>query len=103
MTRSICAFCSSGCQIEYHSRDDRVERVTSSDEGFNRGNLCVNGRFGYAAFNSSGRLTVPLLKDGAGNQQKVGWDQALERLRPGLRISSPAAVGPAWPASGRRA
>jgi formate dehydrogenase alpha subunit len=77
VTRSICAFCSSGCEIEYHSRDGRVERVTSSDDGFNRGNLCVNGRFGYAAFNSSGRLTVPLLKDSAGNQQKAGWDQAL--------------------------
>ena len=77
VTRGICAFCSSGCEIEYHSRDGRVERVTSSDDGFNHGNLCVNGRFGYAAFNSSGRLTVPLLKDSAGNQQKVGWDQAL--------------------------
>ena len=77
VTRSICAFCSSGCEIDYHSRDGRVERVTSSDDGFNRGNLCINGRFGYAAFNSSGRLTVPLLKDGSGNQQKAGWDQAL--------------------------
>ena len=77
VTRSICAFCSTGCQIEYHSRDGRVERVTSSDEGYNKGNLCVNGRFGYAAFNSSGRLTVPLVKDASSHQQKAGWDQAL--------------------------
>ncbi|KAB0671288.1 molybdopterin-dependent oxidoreductase [Oryzomonas sagensis] len=77
VTRSVCAFCSSGCQIDYHSRDGRVERVTSSDDGFNRGNLCINGRFGYAAFNSSGRLTEPLLKDAAGKQQEAGWDQAL--------------------------
>jgi predicted molibdopterin-dependent oxidoreductase YjgC len=96
VTRSICAFCSSGCEIEYHSRDGRVERVTSSDDGFNRGNLCVNGRFGYAAFNSSGRLAVPLLKDGAGNQQKVGWDQALgtvaARLKDIVSESGGAAV-----------
>ncbi|QEM66974.1 molybdopterin-dependent oxidoreductase [Geobacter sp. FeAm09] len=77
VTKSVCAFCSSGCQIEYHSRDGRVERVTSSDDGFNRGNLCVNGRFGYAAFNSSGRLTEPLLRDSAGKQQETVWDQAL--------------------------
>jgi formate dehydrogenase alpha subunit len=77
VTNSICAFCSSGCQIEYHSRDGRVERVTSSDDGYNKGNLCVNGRFGYAAFNSSGRLTAPLVKDGSGYQQKAGWEQAL--------------------------
>ncbi|MGD0586246.1 MAG: molybdopterin-dependent oxidoreductase, partial [Oryzomonas sp.] len=96
VTRSICAFCSSGCEIDYHSRDGRVERVTSSDDGFNRGNLCVNGRFGYAAFNSSGRLTVPLLKDGAGNQQKAGWDQALgtvaARLKEIVSNSGGAAV-----------
>ena len=77
VTPSICGFCSSGCQIEYHSREGRIERVTSNDDGFNRGNLCINGRFGYAAFNSSGRLSTPLLKDAAGVQQKSNWDQAL--------------------------
>jgi len=59
VTKGICSFCSSGCEIEYHAGNGRVERVTSSDDGYNKGNLCVNGRFGYAAFNSSGRLTAP--------------------------------------------
>ena len=77
VTNSICTFCSSGCQIEYHAKNGRIERVTSSDDGFNKGNLCVNGRFGYAAFNSSGRLTTPLVKDGSGQQQKADWDKAL--------------------------
>jgi formate dehydrogenase alpha subunit len=77
VTRGICSFCSSGCEIEYHVGNGRVERVTSSDDGYNKGNLCVNGRFGYAAFNSSGRLTAALVKDASGYQQKAGWDQAL--------------------------
>ncbi|MBK5277202.1 MAG: molybdopterin-dependent oxidoreductase [Desulfuromonadales bacterium] len=77
VTKSICAFCSSGCEIEYHAKDGRIERVTSSDDGYNKGNLCINGRFGYAAFNSSGRLTAPLIKDASGHQQKATWDQAL--------------------------
>jgi formate dehydrogenase alpha subunit len=77
VTKGVCSFCSSGCEIEYHVGNGRVERVTSSDDGYNRGNLCVNGRFGYAAFNSSGRLTAPLVKDASGHQQKSGWDQAL--------------------------
>jgi formate dehydrogenase alpha subunit len=77
VTKGVCAFCSSGCEIEYHARNGRVERVTSSDDGYNKGNLCINGRFGYAAFNSSGRLTSPLIKDAAGNQQKATWEQAL--------------------------
>ncbi|HEY4745635.1 MAG TPA: molybdopterin-dependent oxidoreductase, partial [Desulfuromonadaceae bacterium] len=77
VTPGVCAFCSSGCQIEYHSRDGRIERVTSSDAGFNRGNLCINGRFGYSAFNSAGRLATPLLKHGDDTQQQAGWGQAL--------------------------
>lgn len=77
VTKSICAFCSSGCEIEYHARDGRIERVTSSDDGYNRGNLCINGRFGYAAFNAPARLTSPLVKDGSGQLKKASWDQAL--------------------------
>ncbi len=30
VTKSVCGFCSTGCQIEYHSRNNRVERVTSA-------------------------------------------------------------------------
>jgi formate dehydrogenase alpha subunit len=77
VTKSICAFCSSGCEIEYHVGNGRVERVTSDDSGYNKGNLCINGRFGYAAFNSPDRLTTPLIKDASGTQQKATWDQAL--------------------------
>ncbi|MBI5483251.1 MAG: molybdopterin-dependent oxidoreductase [Deltaproteobacteria bacterium] len=93
VTKSICAFCSSGCEIEYHAGNGRIERVTSSDDGFNKGNLCINGRFGYAAFNSSGRLTSPLLKNGSGEQQKVSWDQALENVAAGLKELSSVAGG----------
>ena len=85
--------------MECRFRDDRVERVTSSDEGFNRGNLCVNGRFGYAAFNSSGRLTVPLL--GAARQSAEGrWDQALgtvaARLKDIVSGGGYEGAAPAW-------
>ena len=85
VTPGVCSFCSSGCQIEYHAREGRIERVTSSDDGFNKGNLCINGRFGYAAFNAAARLTTPLMKDASGRQQKVSWDQALSRVAAGLK------------------
>src|SRR5512146_1221458 len=64
VTKSVCGFCSTGCQIEYHSRNNRVERVTSADTTYNNGNLCINGRFGYAYLNTPDRLTVPLVKEG---------------------------------------
>ncbi len=84
LTNSVCPFCSTGCQIEYHSKNDRVERVTSDDNTFNEGNLCVNGRFGYAAFNSVARLTTPLV-DG----KKVSWDEALTAAATGIKRIPP--------------
>ena len=74
---SICAFCSSGCQIEYHVKDGKVARVTSSDDTYNNGNLCVNGRFGYAAFNAAERLSKPTIKAVDGEQKPATWDAAL--------------------------
>ncbi|MDD5285966.1 MAG: molybdopterin-dependent oxidoreductase [Desulfuromonadaceae bacterium] len=95
VTPGICAFCPSGCEIEYHAGNGRIERVTSLDEGFNRGNLCINGRFGYAAFNSSGRLTSPMMKGLSGEQQKVTWEQALESVAARFKEISGIAGGAA--------
>ena len=73
----ICGFCSSGCQIEYHVQNGKVARVTSDDSTYNNGNLCINGRFGYSAFNAPQRLTSPLIKGVDGNQKAATWDAAL--------------------------
>ncbi|NJD91783.1 MAG: 4Fe-4S dicluster domain-containing protein [Geobacter sp.] len=81
VTKSVCSFCSTGCQIEYHSKDGRVERVTSDDSTFNEGNLCISGRFGYAAFNSPDRLTAPQV-DG----KQVTWDEALATVADRLKL-----------------
>lgn len=73
----ICGFCSSGCQIEYHVQNGKVARVTSDDSTCNNGNLCINGRFGYSAFNTAQRLTQPLVKGVDGVQKPAAWDAAL--------------------------
>ena len=87
VTTSVCAFCSTGCQIEYHSKNGRVERVTSDDATFNEGNLCVNGRFGYAYLNAPNRLTTPLL-DKAG----ASWEQVLEAVASRIKSIAPDAM-----------
>ncbi len=95
VTPGVCAFCSSGCQIEYHAKDGRIERVTSSDDTYNHGNLCVNGRFGYAAFNSQGRFTSPMMRDGSSEQRKATWDQALGGAAARLKEIAAASGGSA--------
>ncbi|HEY5974691.1 MAG TPA: molybdopterin-dependent oxidoreductase [Geobacteraceae bacterium] len=78
VTKSVCAFCSTGCQIEYHSRDGRVERVTSDDATYNEGNLCINGRFGYPYLTDEDRLTTPLVRNADGNLVDSNWETALQ-------------------------
>jgi formate dehydrogenase alpha subunit len=95
VTPGVCTFCSTGCQIEYHARNGRIERVTSSDDGYNRGNLCINGRFGYAVFNNPDRLTTPLMKDGSGQLKKVSWDQALGSVAAGFKEAAAVSGGSA--------
>jgi formate dehydrogenase (NADP+) alpha subunit len=95
VTKSICAFCACGCQIEYHSRNNRVERVTSDDSTYNSGNLCIHGRFGYSYLNSSRRLAAPLVKAGE-TLQASDWNSAMsfvvQRLRQVVSVAGPAAV-----------
>ncbi len=95
VTKSICAFCSNGCQIEYHSRNGRVARVTSDDTTFNSGNLCINGRFGYSYLNSADRLTVPMVAEG-GKQSQTDWNKAMafavEKLQTIIKTSGADAV-----------
>ncbi|HEY5512827.1 MAG TPA: molybdopterin-dependent oxidoreductase [Geomonas sp.] len=74
---SVCAFCGVGCQIEYHAKDGRVERVTSDDATFNSGNLCINGRFGYSYLGSPDRLTAPMVRGKAGALAACDWNTAL--------------------------
>lgn len=48
VTRTVCSFCGVGCNLELHTQDDRIVKVTSpKDHSITHGNLCVKGRFGY--------------------------------------------------------
>ena len=93
---SVCAFCGVGCQIEYHAKAGRVERVTSEDTSYNSGNLCINGRFGYKYLCSPDRLTAPMLRGKGGALAPCSWDSAISeasgRLQAIIEKSGAAAV-----------
>ncbi len=72
VTRSSCGYCPVGCEIDYHAREGRVDRVTTSDDTFCNGNLCINGRYGFDYINSEARLKSPLVRG-----KKGDWDQAM--------------------------
>jgi formate dehydrogenase alpha subunit len=75
-TPSVCTLCSAQCQVDMHSKQSKVLRVTSEDgTTVNDGNLCVGGFFGHDYLNSDQRLTAPLL-----DQQVVSWETAIDKV-----------------------
>src|SRR5210317_352980 len=75
-TPSVCTLCSAQCQVEMHSKQGKVMRVTSEDGStVNDGNLCVGGFFGHDYLASDQRLTTPLV-----NGQPASWEAALDKV-----------------------
>ena len=91
--RSTCNFCGVGCQIdlnvdrEANDGRGRVVKITSPPPGTttNDGNLCVKGRFAYDFIDHEDRITVPLVRNEAGDLREASWEEALQRAAQGLR------------------
>jgi len=49
VTRTVCAYCGVGCNLDIHTQEGRIVDVTSPlDHEVTLGNLCIKGRFGWA-------------------------------------------------------
>ncbi len=78
--KTICNFCSIGCNINFKVVDEDVYFVSNSvdeiKDSHNRGYLCVKGRFGYRYLAEPRALKPMVKKDGV--MAEVSWDQALD-------------------------
>lgn len=74
---TTCPYCGTGCQITLHVRRNEVIRVTSKEDTWNEGWLCVKGRFGYQFIGSPDRLKTPLIRKN-GQLKEATWDEALD-------------------------
>lgn len=53
VTRTVCSYCGVGCNLDLHTQENRIVKVTSPhDHDVTLGNLCIKGRFGWAYVNS---------------------------------------------------
>ena len=76
-TATVCTICPAQCQVDMHSKQGQILRVTSEDgTTVNDGNLCVGGFFAHDYLVSKKRLSAPLVKQDD-RQQQAGWDDAL--------------------------
>jgi assimilatory nitrate reductase catalytic subunit len=75
---SVCGFCSTGCSLHVHMRDDEPVGLTpATNYPVNLGMACPKGWEALAVLDASDRAVTPLLRNSAGKLQPVNWDTAL--------------------------
>ncbi len=77
---AVCPYCSLGCNINLHVKDNEVIGVSPVMESpVNRGHLCVQGKFGWDFVHSGDRVTAPMVKSN-GVFVEVSWEEALDYI-----------------------
>ena len=75
---TICIYCGVGCKIDFYTNSQgQLVKAMGHQDGPNRGQLCVKGRFGFDFVQSPKRLTSPLIKKN-GVFKEATWDEALD-------------------------
>ena len=97
-TRSVCAYCGVGCEIEVGTAADAIVAIRPAlDAPVNKGHLCAKGRYGHGYERSPDRVRQPLQRQPDGQWRALGWPQALasvaQRLQRVIDTHGPDAVG----------
>jgi NADH-quinone oxidoreductase subunit G len=90
---STCTTCSVGCRVAVQASSGELSRLIGVDsDPVNWGWLCDKGRFGFAAWTSESRVTVPLIRRGD-DLVEAGWGEALDVAAAGLAAARDAGGG----------
>lgn len=77
----VCGFCSVGCSLDIHLRDGvAVNLSPSAGYPVNLGRACPKGWEALTPLKAPDRATMPLVRDGRGRLQPVGWDAAMKEF-----------------------
>ena len=86
-TESVCAHCSTGCNLRVDHKDGRVYRfVPRRNPEVNRSWICDAGRDSYRLLQGEGRLAQPWLRR-AGRLEPAGWDEARGAAQAALALA----------------
>jgi formate dehydrogenase major subunit len=76
-TRTTCAYCGTGCEMNVGVRDERIVVIKPVlDAPVSRGHLCSKGRYAFDFVHAEDRVTRPMLRV-AGEWKPVSWDEAI--------------------------
>ena len=94
---SVCAHCSTGCNIRVDSKDGQIYRfVPRRNPEVNRSWICDAGRDSYKLVQGDDRLRRPLLRRG-GEAAGVPWEEALAAVAEAIQASTGSAAAVASP------
>ncbi len=78
-TDVVCGFCSTGCGLTVHLKENRAINVTPSAEyPVNAGMACPKGWESLSPLKASDRATTPYLRGASGQLEPIDWDRALD-------------------------
>jgi anaerobic selenocysteine-containing dehydrogenase len=78
LSQSVCGFCSTGCSLNVHLRDNEAVGLTPNENyPVNLGMACPKGWEALAVLDSPDRAVTPLLRNSSGKLEPVNWDTAL--------------------------
>jgi formate dehydrogenase major subunit len=79
---SICHFCSGGCGIILHVRDEKLINLEGDpDHPTNKGSLCPKGASLGQVRDNPRRLVKPMYRPAGGREwQEISWDAAVDKI-----------------------
>jgi anaerobic selenocysteine-containing dehydrogenase len=84
--QSICGFCSTGCNLTLHLRQDEAVNVTPNlHYPVNLGMACPKGWEALTPLQANDRATHPLRRKADGSFEKIFWEDALAEFVRGFR------------------
>ncbi|HEV2520979.1 MAG TPA: formate dehydrogenase subunit alpha [Candidatus Acidoferrales bacterium] len=76
-TRTTCAYCGTGCEMNVGTQDGRIVVIKPvADAPVSHGHLCVKGRYAYDFVRAADRVTEPMIRV-AGSWKQVSWEEAI--------------------------
>jgi formate dehydrogenase major subunit len=76
-TRTTCAYCGTGCEMEVGTNQNRIVSISPLQGApVSRGHLCVKGRYAFDFVSAPDRVSQPMIRKGD-KWQQVNWEDAI--------------------------
>lgn len=74
--KTVCTYCGVGCNLEVSVKSGEILSIQAPyDAEVNQGHTCLKGRYAFKFYNHPERLQYPMIRNEAGELERVSWDE----------------------------